>query len=197
MSGKVFEYQTPYGRFETWDEKPAFDIVHTHQVHGIEIASKDEANTETKADGIIFSESEFQGEILAIKTADCMPILITGESKTIFLHAGWKGLSIGILNHPLIKQIKPQYAFIGPSIHSCCFEVSDDFHHHFSGSPYFENSGGKYFFNLQAEAYAQLQNQFPELRIEIAPQCTCCDNTFHSYRRDKTTNRNWNIFIKG
>ena len=195
---KVFEYQCGWGRFEVWTEKPSITLLHTHQTHSVNIVSKDECLTTTEADGMIFHQDEIPSQTaLAIKTADCMPILLLGEQDCVFLHAGWKGLAVGILKQPQIAQIQPIYAFIGPSIHSCCFEVSEDFHHHFSGSPYFEQSGGKYYFNLQAEAYAQLQSQFPDLRIEIAPQCTCCDNTFHSYRRDKTSNRNWNLFIKG
>mgnify|MGYP002785107944 CR=1 FL=1 len=195
---KVFDYQCEWGRFETWTEKPSVELLHTHQTHSINIVSKDECLTTTEADGMIFKRDEIPPmSALAIKTADCMPILILGKDDCVFLHAGWKGLAIGILKQPQIAQIRPIYAFIGPSIHSCCFEVSEDFHHHFSGSPYFEKSGEKYFFNLQAEAYAQLHSQFPDLRIEIAPQCTCCDNTFHSYRRDKTSNRNWNLFFKG
>lgn len=195
---KVFDYQCEWGRFETWTEKPSVELLHTHQTHSINIVSKDECLTTTEADGMIFKRDEISPMLaLAIKTADCMPILILGKDDCVFLHAGWKGLAIGILKQPQIAQIRPIYAFVGPSIHSCCFEVSEDFHHHFSGSPYFEKSGEKYFFNLQAEAYAQLHSQFPDLRIEIAPQCTCCDNTFHSYRRDKTSNRNWNLFFKG
>lgn len=196
MSGKVFEYACDWGKFETWTDKPSFDFFHTHQVHGVEIADCSHANTATEADGMIFHKNEITAP-LAIKTADCMPILIQGKDDIVFLHAGWKGLSIGILKHPKISQIKPKFALIGPSIHSCCFEVTEEFHHHFSGSSHFQQSGNKYFFNLQAEAHDQLLQQFPDLRVEIAPQCTCCDNTFHSYRRDKTTLRNWNLFIKG
>ncbi len=196
MSTKVWEHNSLWGKFQTWNEKPEFEVAHTHQVHGVEIVPCDYATTATEADGMIFHKDEISSP-LAIKTADCMPILIQGESEVVFLHAGWKGLSIGILKHPALAQIKPLYALIGPSIHSCCFEVTEEFHHHFSGSPHFGQSGNKYYFNLQAEAYDQLINAFPELRIEIAPECTCCDNTFHSYRRDKTKLRNWNIFIKG
>ena len=197
MSGKVFEHQMLWGKFQTWTKKPEIPLLHTHQVHGIEIAEKNECHTETKADGMIFKRSEIPDDsALAIKTADCMPILIQSETEVIFLHAGWKGLAIGILNHPLLKEIKPLYAFIGPSIQECCFEVSEDFHHHFPGSPHFHKSGEKYFFNLQAEAFNQLEQLFPQLRIEIAAECTCCDNKFHSYRRNKTIERNWNLFIK-
>lgn len=198
MSGKVFEHQTLWGRFETWTTKPDRNLLHTHQVHGIDIISPELCRKETLADGMIFKiDSIPKDALLTVKTADCMPILIQGEHDVVFLHAGWKGLALGILQRTEIKSINPLYALIGPSIHNCCFEVSEDFHHHFPGSPYFEQSGGKYFFNLQAEAFSQLESQFPDLRIEIAPGCTCCDNIFHSYRRNKTTERNWNLFIKG
>jgi hypothetical protein len=134
---------------------------------------------------------------LAIKTADCMPIVIEGEKGVIFLHAGWKGLADGILNRPEIALIHPQQVFIGPSIHVCCFEVSPEFKENFKQSSFFKESEGKIYFDLQQEASRILKEEFPYILVSIAPVCTCCNNKFHSYRRDKTKNRNWNLYIKG
>lgn len=182
------------GRFETWTTKPLMQIKQATQVHGTDIVSIETLPCE--ADGLVVSWEEFD-QPLAIKTADCMPIVIEGEKGAVFLHAGWKGLANGILRRPEIFLVRPQRVFIGPSIHECCFEVSSDFRENFPDSPFFTENGEKIFFNLQEEAKSQLRELFPSLLVQYAPICTCCNRAFHSYRRDKTTERNWNLYIKG
>lgn len=168
--------------------------VHVSQVHGTDIVSPETLPCE--ADGIVVSWEEFD-KPLAIKTADCLPIVIEGDKGVVFLHAGWRGLAHGILDKPEIEMINPQRVFIGPSIHECCFEVSADFHLHFPDSPNFKKIKNKYYFNLQEEAKRKLREKFPSLLVQYAPVCTSCNPALHSYRRDKTTERNWNLYIKG
>lgn len=194
MTNIVFSENLNRGRFETWTHKPEMLLVHATQVHGTDIVSMETLPCE--ADGLIVSWEDFERP-LAIKTADCLPILIEGEKGVVFVHADWRGLAAGILEKPEIHMINPQRVLIGPSIHECCFEVSSDFDKHFPGSPFFRKSGDKYFFNLQEEAKRRMRETFPGLLIQIAPYCTCCNNSFHSYRRNKTTERNWNLYIKG
>lgn len=182
------------GRFETWTTKPEMNFHHVTQVHGVEIVSLETLPSE--ADGMMVSWAELNWP-MAIKTADCMPIVIEGEKGVIFLHAGWKGLADGILKRPEVALISPRQVFIGPSIQVCCFEVSPDFKENFKMSPFFKASGDKLFFDLQQEARRLLKVEFPNLLVGVAPDCTCCNNNFHSHRRDKTKNRNWNLYIKG
>lgn len=190
----VFSESLNRGRFETRTSKPDMYVLHATQIHGVDIVSPETLPCE--ADGIFVSWEVFD-KPLAIKTADCLPVVIEGETGVIFLHAGWRGLAHGILERPEVAMIKPQRVFIGPSIHDCCFEVSHDFHLNFPESPNFKKVGDKYFFNLQEEAKRILRKTYPSLLVGIAPVCTCCNTDFHSYRRDKTTERNWNLYIKG
>lgn len=182
------------GRFETWTRKPEMNFLQVKQVHGVDIVSPETLPCE--ADGIFVSLGEFDHP-LAIKTADCLPIVIEGEKGVIFLHAGWRGLAQGILERPEIGMMNPQRVFIGPSIHECCFEVSEDFSAHFPGSPNFKQVGKRFTFNLQEEARRKLREKFPSLLVQHAPVCTCCNESYHSYRRNKTQERNWNLYIKG
>jgi len=182
------------GRFETWTEKPEINFHQVTQVHGVEIASLETLPAE--ADGMIASWDE-PNATMAIKTADCLPIVIEGEKGVVFLHAGWRGLAKGILKKPEIVLINPQRVLIGPSIHVCCFEVTSEFKDCFKQSPNFEEKDGKLFFNLQMEAKDMLHQAFPNLLVSIAPVCTCCHKDFHSHRRDQTKKRNWNIYLKG
>lgn len=193
MTHKYFETLNK-GRFETWTEKPAMNVHQVTQVHGVEIASLETLPAE--ADGMIASWDEPNAN-MAIKTADCMPIVIEGEKGVVFLHVGWRGLAKGILKKPEIVLINPQRVLIGPSIHVCCFEVTSELKDCFKQSPNFEEKDGKLFFNLQLEAKDMLLQAFPNLLMSIAPICTCCHQDFHSHRRDQTKNRNWNLYLKG
>lgn len=191
---EIYSKKLKYGRFETWTSRPELEMHQVKQVHGTEIATPETLPCE--ADGIVVSWQNFN-LALAIKTADCMPISIEGEKGVVFLHAGWRGLAAKILTRPELSLIVPQIAFIGPSIHQCCFEVSEDFEQHFPGSPHFVKMKGKLYFNLIQEAILQLKTAFPKIEVEHSSNCTCCDQKFNSYRRNKTTERNWNIYIKG
>jgi copper oxidase (laccase) domain-containing protein len=139
---KIFEHKLPLGSFQTYDDRPDFVCLHTHQIHSTKIIKLDELDIQ--ADGIIFDVQTHQK--VAIKTADCMPIILFGNKKIIFLHAGWSGLAHGILKNPLIASIQPYYAFIGPSIHSCHFEVQADFKQNFPKSNNFIQKENKIFF---------------------------------------------------
>lgn len=191
----AYQNSLNFGRFEVQTKMPEWEFHSVKQVHGTAIAPLKELPTE--ADGIVVYWDDFNLP-LAIKTADCLPVIIEGEKGVVALHAGWRGLAQGILKQECIQEITPQRAFIGPSIHHCCFEVSEDFTQNFPDSPFFQRQKGRLTFDLQQEARSQLQSLFPDLQIEISPICTSCNQDFHSYRRDKTlTERNWNLYIKG
>ena len=187
---KIFEKNLPQGKFEIYNDQPDFEYVHVHQIHSTNIV--DLKHLEEKADGILFATNS--SEKIAIKTADCMPIVILGEKNNIFLHAGWKGLANGILTHKFIKQIIPYYTFIGPNIHSCHFEVTDEFHYNFPKSSNFINRDAKIYFDLQKEAEFIFKEHYSEIEVETSPDCTHCNNKYNSYRKNKTPKRNWNIW---
>lgn len=190
MSEIIYSKKLKYGNFEIFNDKPVFDCLHVHQTHSTDIV--DVNSLDRKSDGIIFENNI--NRPIAIKTADCMPIVLYGESKSIFLHAGWSGLAKGILETDEVKKISPAYIYIGPSIHVCHFEVTEEFRDHFKNSSHFLQKNDKLYFDLHAQACDILTRQFPKAEIEVDKNCTHCDNKFNSYRRDKTDKRNWNIW---
>lgn len=188
----AYEYQTPRGKFELYLEKPDFHLLHVHQTHStILLPASDTEFGLIEADGILAS---YNHNVL-IKTADCMPILILGEKQYLFLHAGWKGLANGILKHALIKEIQPFYAFIGPSICKDSFEVSPEFKTNFKDKQelFFEKEG-KLYFDLQTAAKKDLLDHNPKMEIVDSKICTYYTEMLHSFRREKTKVRNYNIF---
>jgi copper oxidase (laccase) domain-containing protein len=189
----LFSKPLKHGIFEVWNSKPSFAFIESHQTHSRIICHPHQLPCE--ADGIQIILNEFSNPV-AIKTADCLPVLIEGENGISFIHAGWKGLSLGILQEISIQEIKPIRAFIGPCIHKCCFEVSEDFHHNFSSKRNFKEENGKFYFDLIQEATNHLKDSF-NIEVLDSQICTCCNQQFNSFRRNKTNLRNYNVFRKG
>jgi len=188
MSEIVFEKKWDFGVFQTWNEKPPFETFHVHQVHGIDFLQE---NSSGQADGI----SGTQTRPWAIKTADCLPIVIIGHRGHVFMHAGWRGLAQKIHLHHEVEKIAPFYVFVGPHICADHFEVSSDFTENFPKSNNLKQSNdGKYSFDLFGQLVSDLKEKFKDITVENAKQCTFELPHLHSYRLNKTEQRNWNIF---
>jgi len=132
--------------------------------------------------------------ICLIKVADCMPIYFAHQNKSVYgiVHAGWRGLTNGILNATsiLLKQnkqnIKNFDIFIGPSIQNCCFEISKDIVDNFSRRYLKPKASGKFLVDLQKMAFDILSSLgFNKKKIKISSECTfCLKEDYYSYRRD-------------
>ena len=149
-----------------------------------------------EADGISWNNSELsKGESIAIKTADCLSIILLGKDKNYLVHAGWRGVYLGILNN--IKLLGVTEAIFLPSILDCCYEVGSDFLEYFPGSSFFFKRKGKIFFNLQKEAISRISESNRQIYIKTFSTCTyCSDKNLHSFRRDKTTSRNYTLVTR-
>ncbi len=64
------------------------------QVHGRIICRVDEPGPAGEGDGLITNRS---GVPLAIATADCVPIIIEGDTSVAVIHAGWRGVAAGVI----------------------------------------------------------------------------------------------------
>ena len=60
--------------------------------------------------------------------ADCLPVALAGPDAAGVVHAGWRGLSGGVLEAGVaaVGGRGPVAAAIGPGIGPCCYEVGDD-----------------------------------------------------------------------
>ncbi len=129
--------------------------------------------------------------------ADCVPVFfVDSKTKAVGVsHAGWKGTLNNIVKETvnLMKKeynTKPEdlYVGIGPSIHSCCFEVDEDVYIPFkenlkNHNDFITKKGEKYHIDLQSINKYHLQNLGVK-NIEIAPYCTKCNSElFYSHRQ--------------
>ena len=155
MENAIYTHALTSGHFKVYSSRPDFIFHEVKQVHGIQCSYP--TNTITEADALIQTATDLTP--MLIKTADCLPIFFEGEKENVFLHAGWRGLASGILDIPELKQIKPRTVFIGPAIHSCCFEVGSDFNKVFSQVLLIQR-GDQFFADLITFAKGRLQENF-------------------------------------
>jgi copper oxidase (laccase) domain-containing protein len=188
----TFEAPLLRGRFIVFNSAPEFELLKIKQTHSDIILHEDQCAIEQIGDGI-YGESATPKAIL---TADCVPIVLIGPDQHVVIHAGWRGLAKNIFGHPVIAAMKPTYAFIGPHIRPEHYEVQSDFYVNFTGHKgAFSVHNEKNYFNLEYVVTAELKSLYPAIVIEDCGLCTFRDLKFHSYRRDKTAQRNWNIYF--
>ncbi len=191
MSKLVFTENFLGYKFEIFDDRPNFDVIHAVQVHGPLVLDAEEIEeNKTEADGIISTNLNTP---IAVKTADCLPIVVIGENGVANLHAGWRGVHLKISQSVELKKIKPKFFYIGPHIQVLDFEVQKDFKNNFPGSSHFKETNGKLTFNLAGEVTDQIKQSWPEAQIQISSLSTYGNPIFNSYRENGTKQRNWNV----
>ncbi len=140
--------------------------------------------------------TDLPGVMLAILTADCVPILLYDKKKKAVaaVHAGWKGTRSQIVLKTVRKMVEVYgsdpadiLAGIAPSIGVCCYEVGENVARHFTDIPgVLKRKGEKYMLDLPAVNHYQLRESgLPERNIELSGVCTACEvESFFSYRKE-------------
>ncbi len=167
------------------------------QVHGDNIVIVEENSPETlqACDAIITNRP---GIALVVMVADCIPLLLFDEIKGVAaaVHAGRNGTFLNIAAK-CVKTMRDRFgcrsedisAKLGPSIRSCCYEISYEM-----AAVVRKNFGEKYmngrYLDLQSLNRDQLlEAGLREDRIDISKVCTCCSENHFSYRREGITGR--------
>jgi purine-nucleoside/S-methyl-5'-thioadenosine phosphorylase / adenosine deaminase len=109
---------------------PNMRLARLQQVHGNRVHPIDSVHDRGRpiGDGMV---TDVPGVVLAIFTADCVPLLMVDAESGIVaaLHAGWRGTLASIAGQgvsamaALGARAHRVSAALGPSIGSCCFEV--------------------------------------------------------------------------
>ena len=165
------------------------------QVHGISVAQLGPlaGAEEPPADAAV---SHIPGTVLAILTADCLPVLFCAEdgSEIGAAHGGWRGLAAGVLEATLTQLETPArhlLAWLGPCIGAASYEVGEEVRDAFVASDagttacFAPTRPGHWFADLAALARRRLQAAGVQ-RIHGGGFDTLADTRFYSYRRDGT-----------
>jgi purine-nucleoside/S-methyl-5'-thioadenosine phosphorylase / adenosine deaminase len=102
--------------------------IHSSIVHRVSAPAKDPL----AGDGLI---TKAPGLLLAIKTADCVPVLVVDIKRRVVaaFHAGWRGTvarivekGVGEMRHQFGSLPRDLRAAIGPCIRRCCYRVGHE-----------------------------------------------------------------------
>jgi YfiH family protein len=183
-----------------------WSIITAKQIHSASVDrildTRDAENAQREqpvCDGLM---SDIEGVLLAVQTADCLPIILADErtGACAAVHAGWRGTLAGILART-VAQMQMSYdtqaadlrAAFGPAIASCCFAVGPEVLAQFREEyPYADELisqrqvNGKAHLDLSYANRRQLIDCGVQVdRIYDCGLCTVCRNDlFFSYRRE-------------
>src|SRR5690606_5677764 len=179
------------------------DPVWLDQVHGTCVLDTDvDAAAAGAAGAFDASVTVTPGRVLAILTADCLPVVFASDKGVAAAHAGWRGLAAGVLENTVKKLHSacgklPDYAWIGPAISYRVFEIGSQVRDAFLDAdptvafcfmPHPDHAG-KWLADLSGIAAHRLS----ALGIRHVEQSGLCtyrqDDLFYSYRRSQTTGR--------
>ena len=179
------------------------------QTHSIEVSTPKSrlqfSSRPIEADAAVTDNPD---EVLAILTADCLPVLITSADGKVIgaAHAGWRGLCDGILENTVSEILKLSdqsdpadlMVWMGPAIGPESFEVGQDVVGRFMESGVHDiqkcfvpiaNKPGKYLSDIYQLARERLISVGVNA-IFGGNLCTVQDSErFFSYRRDGVTGR--------
>lgn len=145
-------------------------------------------------DAVITSE---KGLCIAVKTADCIPILIYDVRRYLVaaVHAGWRG-TVGRIVEETLSQMESKaedlHAIIGPGISEESFEVGDEVYEQFlqAGFPmqriarkYPSKDGERWHINLK-DANCWLLGQYGVRDIRVSDVDTMQSPLYYSARRE-------------
>lgn len=156
-------------------------VLFARQVHGTRLVDHrlDSPEEVVEADGHVVAAP---GRAPLVFVADCLPVALAGPAGVAMVHAGWRGLSGGILA-AAAEAVEASAAAIGPGIGPCCYEVGEEVLSAFGGLG--EGVAEERMLDLP-EAARRLLAAAGVGRVESAGLCTSCERElFFSHRRDQ------------
>lgn len=153
------------------------------QIHSNRVWIADRPGVAGEGDALVTATP---GVPLAIRTADCLPILLADPENLVIaaVHAGWRGTveriageAIRVMREKFGTDPRKLRAAIGPGIGLCCYEVGDDVARRFG----LERRGKVDLARANRDQLAWCGVE----RIETIARCTQCEpDVFFSYRRE-------------
>lgn len=171
----------------------AGEVFFLRQVHGCSVV----APPWTAPPDADASVTDARGTVLAIETADCLPVLIVDpvHLRVAAAHAGWRGTVARVAQAAVRALVdsgsdpKDLLAALGPSIGPCCYEVGPEVEAAFgaAGAGFFgAGTAERKQLDVAAANRAQLlESGVDAANLDHLNLCTRCrEDLFFSYRRE-------------
>jgi YfiH family protein len=162
------------------------DWASVSQVHGARVMQVSEAGDHGEADALWTANRDLP---VAVFTADCLGIVLYADAAVGVAHAGWSGLASGVIQNLIEAMASAGYlaraAAIGPAIGPCCYEVGPEVVSRFAEETT-KTTWDTTSVNLWVAATRILG---PEIDVWSLGQCTRCNPSWFSHRRDGSLDR--------
>lgn len=169
------------------------------QVHGVDVVRVEVAGStdEPTADAAVTRQA---GVVLAIQTADCLPVVFASDDGAVLgaAHAGWRGLVGGVLENTVEAMgVDPAslVAWLGPAAGPQAYEIGAEVRDAFvtrdarAEAAFAATRPGHWRVDLYALARLRLADA-GVTRVDGGGLCTITDaQRFFSHRRDAQTGR--------
>lgn len=176
----------------------------SRQAHGSDVSLIDELSgaggraLPIDADG---HATALRGVGAMVMAADCLPVALGCDGAVAAVHAGWRGLSAGVLEHgvralrDLAGEAAPIGAIVGPGAGACCYEVGAEVHAAFGSESALAPAPAS---SPDAQGHRDQERGHLDLRaiaherllaagvadVRHVELCTICDTRFFSHRRE-------------
>jgi len=164
-------------------------LVRMNQVHGVGYHWIDgtPSASEVVIDGVDALICKVPNTLIAVRTADCLPVMVSHPNLVAGIHAGRKGLEggiVGVVLSAMVKAVGSVEGFgvwVGPGICVSCYQIDRE---------------RNLYMDLAKACVLQIAAVLPlgKVSLQLSGECTCCQTRYHSYRRDATSER---IFTLG
>lgn len=170
------------------------------QVHGVDVVRCDAVTLGDEAPIADASVTSTPGVVLAILTADCLPVVFAADDgrEVAAAHAGWRGLAAGVLEATVASMRTPAdriVAWLGPAAGPQAYEIGEEVYRAFVDrdfeviTAFAATRPGHWRVDLYALARLRLA-QAGVRRVHGGGLCTISDpQRFFSHRRDARTGR--------
>ena len=159
------------------------DLALARQVHGADVVTVEQPGMAGEADVLVTDQPN---RPIAILTADCAPVVLEGPGRIGVVHAGWRGVVGGAIEAGVGAVGEVTRAWIGPSIHACCYEVGPEVVEAFERNDLPVADAAHVDPARGAEV---LLRRAGVSEVFVSEVCTHHDDRYFSFRRDGTTGR--------
>ncbi len=173
------------------------ELITVSQVHSAIVHRVGDDKPVEPGDGMMTDQA---GKLLAILTADCVPVLVIDREKRVVaaFHAGWRGTVEGIVQAG-VASMQAEFgsraadlsAAIGPCIGACCYTVGDEvlseFRDNFDYADELFKSSSDHTLRLDLVEANRRQLLYAGLvpcNVHVPGQCTSCHpERYFSHRK--------------
>jgi YfiH family protein len=154
------------------------------QVHAATVVTvtKPGEHTGAEADAVVTREPLAK---LAVRTADCVPLVLLGDRSIGVVHAGWRGLAGGLIQAAVAAMGDVHTAHVGPHIRAGCYEFSEPDLDGVAAALGDGVRGTTTWGKPALDLTAGVRSALGDIAVVDAGACTACSDLYFSWRARK------------